>query len=254
MGGGPGAKSLSVGVPGAPGGGNGSGKPPGPGKLEPAGGKEVTGGGQDGDTTWTGPVPRGSPRTRGAVVGSSACRWWRQCWEGDRAGPQGCDHLHDVGQHHVRGAEGPAPLQCRPLRLLLDVDVGFDWDGFPAAGRVDGDLLVLRAAGGRLGGGQIVGEGVGCRAPQGWPGTSQGTDRVGTLTSGCRSGCPACTGPPPAPPAGPSYCRQGEGRQGEGRESPPPPTGRETRAGPRGTPTHLQTGHRHVPLSQLSCR
>lgn len=153
------------------------------------------------------PAPMGPSGTRGGVVGSGTRGWWRQRREGCGAGPQGRDHLHDVGQHHVRGAERPAPLQRRPLRFLLHVDIGFDGDGFPAAGRVDGDLLVLRAEDGTAQGGSGWGgwlhgpSGVAQRWPQ--------TDGAGTLTSGCGSGCPACTGPPPVLPAEPSYCRQG---------------------------------------------
>lgn len=159
------------------------------------------------------PVPHGSPRTRGAVVGGSP-RWrLRQCREGHRARPQGRDHLHDVGQHHVRRTECPAPLQRWRLRFLLDVDIRFDWDRFPAAGRVDGDLLMLRTGGSRRAGEVRLGA-LAAQPPRGGTGPSMDgrTAEVKALTSGCRSGCPACTGPPPAPPAGPSYCRQGEGR------------------------------------------
>lgn len=42
-------------------------------------------------------------------------------------------------------AEGPAALQHRTVRLLLHMDVRLHRDRLPAAHRVDGDLLVLRA-------------------------------------------------------------------------------------------------------------
>lgn len=40
-------------------------------------------------------------------------------------------------------ADGPAALQDRAVRLLLDVDVWFDWHRSPAAHRVDSDLLIV---------------------------------------------------------------------------------------------------------------
>ena len=42
-------------------------------------------------------------------------------------------------------AERAAAFQHGPVRLLLDVEVGLDWNRLPTADRVDGDLLGLRA-------------------------------------------------------------------------------------------------------------
>lgn len=193
-----------------------------------------------------GPSPflTGPSHTRGGIVGSSARGWWRQRREGCRTGPQGCNHLHDVGQHHVRGAERAAPLQRRPLRFLFHMDIGFDRDGFPAAGRVDGDLLVLGAEDDK-GWGSQAGE-LAARPPRG--GAVLATDRRSRDTYFWMwIRMPSMYWSTSSPSSKAVLLQAGRGRVRHGE-------GRETEAQPHWDPTHLQTGQRHVPLSQLSCR
>lgn len=82
----------------------------------------------------------------GVVAGGGGCRGL-QGGTGGRAGAQGGDHFHHAGHEHVCGAHGAAALQHGPVGLLLDVHVRLHGHGLPAARGVNGDLLVVGAAG-----------------------------------------------------------------------------------------------------------
>lgn len=113
--------------------------------------------------------------------------------------PECRNHLHYVGQHHVARTDGAAAFQDRTVGLLLYVQVRFDRNRPPAAHGIDGDLLVVGAEEGSRSCQVHLSSAVGLCGVQGR-----------RLTSGCRPESPACTGPPPAPPAAPFYYKTQE--------------------------------------------